>query len=477
MVITPASQAGDGGSIPLTRSISYLSLKGLLALWGLVFPGSFSNATLPATLADGTPLPSLAPVVEQVLPAVVNIETYAQVRVRSSLLDSPFWGRYVRPRTERRMRSAGSGVIIDSTRGYILTNYHVIESAEEIQINLRDRREVTAGIVGFDKQVDLAVLQVDAKSLVEIEQGDSDGLSVGDFVLAIGNPFRFESTVTSGIVSALGRGASGDGFQDYIQTDASINAGNSGGPLVDLTGRLVGINTAIFAPSGGSVGIGFAIPSNLAYGIAQELITSGTVRRGELGVWVEDLTFDEREAIGISQMEGVRIEAVTPGGIADTAGIEADDLLLTVEGRTIRDASDFASSAGLFIIGQRVALELMRDGQRYTLEAEIEPPNSNPIEGARVDARFRDTTLQNFLDEEARVVTSLGVLITDIKFDSYAWASGFRAGDILTSANRSPVRDINDLVRELQGSREDAVIGVYRSGARGTITLKALSGA
>ena len=477
MVITPASQAGDGGSIPLTRSISCLVLKGLLALCALVLLSAPSNAALPATLADGTPLPSLAPVVEQVLPAVVNIETYAQVRVRSSLLDSPFWGRYARPRTERRMRSAGSGVIIDSTRGYILTNYHVIESAEEIQINLRDRREVTAGVVGFDKQVDLAVLQVDAKSLVEIEQGDSDGLLVGDFVLAIGNPFRFESTVTSGIVSALGRGTSREGFQDYIQTDASINAGNSGGPLVDLSGRLVGINTAIFAPSGGSVGIGFAIPSNLAYGIARELITSGTVRRGDLGVWVEDLTFDEREALGLTHMEGVRIEAVTPGGIADAAGIESEDLLLTIEGRTIRDASDFASSAGLFIIGQRVALELMREGRRYELEAEIEPANSKPIEGARIDARFRNTTLQNFLDEEAKVVTSLGVLITDIKSDSYAWASGFRAGDILTSANRSPVRDINDLVRELRRSREDAVIGVYRSGARGTITLRALTGA
>ncbi len=477
MVITPASQAGDGGSIPLTRSSARLVLKGLLSLCVLVSFSAPSNAALPATLADGTPMPSLAPVVEQVLPAVVNIETYAQVRVRSSLLDSPFWGRYVRPRTERRMRSAGSGVIIDAARGYILTNYHVIESAEEIQINLRDRREVTAGIVGFDKQVDLAVLQVDAQSLVGIEQGDSDGLSVGDFVLAIGNPFRFESTVTSGIISALGRGAGGEGFQDYIQTDASINAGNSGGPLVDLAGRLVGINTAIFAPSGGSVGIGFAIPSNLAYGIAQELITSGTVRRGDLGVWVEDLRFGEGESLGMAQMEGVRIKGVTPGGIADSAGVKVHDLLLTIEGRSIQNASDYASSAGLFIIGQDLALEFLRDGKRFRLNVKITPPDAKPVEGRRVDPRFADATLQNFLDEEAQTVTSLGVLVTDIKHNSYAWNSGFRAGDILTSANRSPVRDINDLVRELQGSREDALIGVYRSGARGTITLRALSGA
>lgn len=477
MVITPASQAGDGGSIPLTRSSFNLPLKCVLALSALLFLGPPPSASLPATLADGTPLPSLAPVVEQVLPAVVNIETYATVRVRSSPLDSFFWGRSPRIRTERRMRSVGSGVIINAERGHVLTNYHVIESAEEIQINLKDRREITAGIVGFDKQIDLAVLQVDAKNLVEIASGDSDALLVGDFVLAIGNPFRFDSTVTSGIVSALGRGAGGEGYQDYIQTDASINAGNSGGPLVDLAGRLVGINTAIYAPSGGSVGIGFAIPSNLAYGIAKEIIESGSVRRGDLGVWVEELSFEQHEALGTSDLQGVRIKAVTPGGIADAAGIRTDDVLISIEGRAIQSASDFASSAGLFIIGQDMALELQRDGRRFHVEVEITPPHSKPVKGGRVDVRLSDTTLQNFLDEDAKTVNSLGVLVTDIKQSSYAWRSGFRAGDILTSANRSPVRDIHDLVRQLHGSREDALIGVYRSGVRGTITLRALTGA
>ncbi len=493
MVITPASQAGDGGSIPLTRSIAPApcSPSGVpgLGVPGFGVPGRLvllctalvlslsSHAALPTTLADGTPLPSLAPVVEQVVPAVVNIETYATVQIRSRLLDSPVWGRYFRPRTEKRMQSAGSGVIIDAARGYILTNYHLIESAEEIQINLEDRRVITADIVGFDKQIDLAVLQVEANRLSEIEPGDSDTLAVGDFVLAIGNPFRFESTVTSGIVSALGRGSGGGEFQDYIQTDASINAGNSGGPLVDLAGRLVGINTSIYAPGGGSIGIGFAIPSNLAYGIARELIASGSVHRGQLGIWVEDITLDEREALGISTIQGVRIRRVTPGSIADAVGINADDLLLTIEGRAIRDTSDYASSSGLFILGQTVNLELMRDEQSFELEVLIRPPDANPVEGERVDARFRAATLQNFVDENARVTTSLGVLITDIKRGSYAWRSGFRAGDILTSVNRSLVRDIHDLLRELQGSRKDAVIGVYRSGARGTITLRALSDA
>ena len=450
-------------------------------LAGIVLAGLFlspySGAALPQTLADGQPLPSLAPVVQRVLPAVVNIETFATVRVRSPLFDYPFRDRSRNPRTERRMRSAGSGVIIDAERGYVLTNYHVIESAEEIQINLEDRRVLTAGVVGFDEEIDLAVLQVDADDLMQIERGDSDELAVGDFVLAIGNPFRFNSTVTSGIVSALGRGSSETGYQDFIQTDASINSGNSGGPLVDLAGNLVGINTAIYAPSGGSIGIGFAIPSNLAYGIADELISSGTVRRGDLGIWVENLDADERKALEISDGDGVLVRAVTPGGTADSAGLRSGDVLTKIGDRRIRDASDYASSAGLFILGQEVDLEFSRAGRLHEFAVKIEPLSSRPVDGGRVDIRLAETTLQNFFDEAQKEENSLGVLITDIQRDSFAWRSGLRAGDILTSANRSRVRAINDLMRELHGSREDAVIGVYRSGSRGTITLRALSGA
>lgn len=467
VVITPASQAGDGGSIPLTRSI-------LLALC-LAFCQP-SIAALPATLDDGTPLPSLAPVVEEVLPAVVNIETFNRVRLRGPLRFSPFGGFYSQPREARRMASAGSGVIIDAARGYILTNYHVVESAQEIQVNLKDRRAISAGMVGFDRQVDIAVLQIDAKNLAEITRGDSDDLSVGDFVLAVGNPFRFDSTVTSGIISALGRGSGTGGYQDFIQTDASINSGNSGGPLVDLAGRLVGINTAIHTPSGGSVGIGFAIPSNLAIGIAEELIASGTIRRGNLGLWIEELTLDEREALGVAGEAGVLITRVTPGSLADDEDIMPSDLLVRIDGRTISDASDYASSAGLFIIGQTVALELIRDAELRTVRVEIVPPRSVPVEGRRVDARFHGTTLQNFLDEDATESSSLGVIVTDIRRGSHAWNAGFRAGDILTSAGRLQVRDIDDLLRGLQNSGSDAVIGVYRSGSRGTITLRALPG-
>ena len=474
MVITPASQAGDGGSIPLTRSI-FLSLCLCLSLC-LLSTMQAANAALPAALADGTALPSLAPVVEEVLPTVVNIETFNRVRLRGPLQFSPFRGLYSQPRETRRMASAGSGVIIDAARGYILTNYHVVESAEEIQVNLKDRRAVTAGMVGFDRQVDIAILQIEAKNLTQIPRGDSDTLNVGDFVLAVGNPFRFDSTVTSGIVSALGRGSSLRGYQDFIQTDASINSGNSGGPLVDLAGRLVGINTAIHTPSGGSVGIGFAIPSNLALGIAEELIASGTIRRGQLGLWIEELTLDEREALGVSGEAGVLITGITPGSVTEDEDIEPGDLLVKVEGRSIRDASDYASSAGLFIIGQQVTLELIRDAKKFSVTVEVSPPRSVPVDGRRVDARFHGTTLQNFLDEDAEDVASLGVIVTDIRRGSHAWQAGFRAGDILTSASRAPVRDIDDLVRALQNAGGDAVIGVYRSGARGTITLRALPG-
>ena len=472
VVITPASQAGDGGSIPLTRSIALFLCMSLC----IFLVAQSAAAALPATLADGTRLPSLAPVVEEVLPAVVNIETFNRVRLRGPLQFSPFRGFYSQPRETRRMASAGSGVIIDAARGYILTNYHVVESAEEIQVNLKDRRAVNAGMVGFDRQVDIAVLQIEAKNLTEIDRGDSDALLVGDFVLAVGNPFRFDSTVTSGIVSALGRGSSIHGYQDFIQTDASINSGNSGGPLVDLAGRLIGINTAIHTPSGGSVGIGFAIPSNLAVGIAEELIASGTVRRGQIGLMIEELALDEREALGVSGNAGVLIAAVTPGSVAEDKGIEPGDLLVEIEGRRIRDTSDYASSAGLFIIGQQVTLGLIRDARPLTVTVEISPPRSVPVEGSRVDARFHGTTLQNFLDEDAAEVVSLGILMTDIKRGSHAWQAGFRAGDILTSAGRTQVRSIDDLIRALGSSSGDAVIGVYRSGTRGTITLRALPG-
>jgi S1-C subfamily serine protease len=274
----------------------------LMLLTSLLLPLA-AAAALPSRLADGSELPSLAPMLERTTPAVVNIATYTTVQVRNPLLEDPFFRRFFNVPDQRRYRrtqSAGSGVVVDAQRGYIVTNHHVVNRADEVAVTLADGRTVTAELVGADPQVDLAVLKVAPEDLTQIEFADSTALRVGDFVVAIGNPFGLNQTVTSGIVSALGRSGLGiEGYEDFIQTDASINPGNSGGALVDLSGRLVGINTAIIAPSGGNVGIGFAIPANMVRAVMAQIIEHGQVRRGYLGLDVQALNADLADAFGL----------------------------------------------------------------------------------------------------------------------------------------------------------------------------------
>ncbi|MEE4362184.1 MAG: trypsin-like peptidase domain-containing protein, partial [Pseudomonadales bacterium] len=294
------------------------------------------SAALPTALADGTALPSLAPVMEAVTPAVVNIATYTTVEVRNPLFDDPFFRFFLdlpsEQRRYRRTRSAGSGVIVDAARGYVVTNDHVVAFADEIVVTLTDGRTLSATLVGADAQVDLAVLRLEDAGLEasiamdaplsEVRFGDSAALRVGDFVVAVGNPFGIGQTVTSGIVSAIGRSGLGiEGYEDFIQTDASINPGNSGGALVDLGGRLIGINTAIFAPSGGNVGIGFAIPANMVRAIMDQLIEYGEVRRGHIGATVQGLNPELAQAFGIQRRDGVVVTDVERGTPADRAAL------------------------------------------------------------------------------------------------------------------------------------------------------------
>ena len=286
-----------------------------------LFAAASAQAQLPQKVGDA-PVPSLAPIIKKTSPAVVNIATKGKIKeARNPLLDDPFFRRFFEapdvPR-EREFQAAGSGVIVDAKNGYIITNAHVIENADEITVTLRDDRQVKAKVVGKDTGSDVAVLQVTAKSLTEMPLADSDRAEVGDFVIAIGNPFGLQHTVTSGIISALGRsGINPEGYEDFIQTDASINPGNSGGALVNLDGQLVGINSAIFSRSGGNIGIGFAIPSNMVKAVMAQLIQYGEVKRGILGVTLRDLTPAVAESLGLENTKGALVGQVVEGSAAE----------------------------------------------------------------------------------------------------------------------------------------------------------------
>jgi Do/DeqQ family serine protease len=325
------------------------------------------------TAAAGIPIvddvPTLAPVVDKVVPAVVNIAVSGSVEVQNPLMSDPFFRQFFRmPDTplRRKVQAAGSGVIVDAGHGYILTNNHVVAVGEEqvIEVTLKDKRHFHAKLVGRDQATDVAVLKIDADNLEAIPFGDSDQLRVGDFALAIGNPFGLGQTVTSGIVSALGRSGLGiEGYEDFIQTDAPINPGNSGGALVDLHGRLIGINTAIVGPSGGNVGIGFAVPSNLAKQVMTDLIKNGEVKRGQIGIHLQDLTPDIAASLGIDQTEGALIAEVEIGSPAAQAGIQAGDLITAVNGKPVRNAAELRKSLNLAHVGDSLDLGVQREGR------------------------------------------------------------------------------------------------------------------
>src|SRR3954465_7669543 len=337
-----------------------------------------SLGALPAT--DGTtPMPTLAPMIKRVSPAVVNIATRGTVRERTPqnpLLEDPFFKRFfdlpdMGPR-ERQFQSAGSGVIFDAKNGYIVTNAHVVDNATEITVTLQDGRDLTATVVGSDVPSDVAVLKVPTENLIQLALGDSTRLEVGDFVVAIGNPFGLQHTVTSGIVSGLGRsGINPDGYEDFIQTDASINPGNSGGALVNLRGELVGINSAILSRSGGNIGIGFAIPVNMARSIMDQLLQYGSVKRGFLGVNIYSLSPDMAKSLNLSNTQGVLVSQVSEGSAAEKAGIKAGDVITSINGQVIKSNSELRNAIGLSRVGEKLDVALIRDRKPMHVSAVI----------------------------------------------------------------------------------------------------------
>jgi Do/DeqQ family serine protease len=426
--------------------------------------------SLPAGAAPPPPGGSLAPMLEAVLPAVVNISTRSRVQLhRNALLNDPFFQRFfdlpdVLPR-ERESESRGSGVIVDAGKGYILTNHHVVDAADEITVTLRDRRTFPARVVGQDPEVDIALLRIEAKDLVAIPIADSDALRVGDFVVAIGNPFGLGQTVTYGIVSALGRTGLGiEGFENFIQTDASINPGNSGGALVTTQGQLVGINTAIVGPSGGNVGIGFAIPSNMAHAILTQLAEHGEVRRGQLGVLIQDLTPDLAEAFKLRQTGGAVIARVIPGSAAENAGLAAGDIVVAANGKAVHSGSALHNAIGLLPIGEQMTLDIIRNGRPRTLHAMIAEPQEKRADVERMSGRLAGAVLGN-LQPVHPLAERGGVGVLDVERGSAAWNAGLRAGDIIVSINRLTVASVDDVPAAVARSPDSLLLNLRRGNA------------
>ena len=345
----------------------------------LLSAGDPALAQAPSTSStDERGLPTLAPVLKQVLPGVVSIAVQGRMPVEQNpLYQDPFFRRYFgipdQP-PEREFQSAGSGVIIDAAKGYVLTNNHVVERADRIAVGLHDGRRLEAKLIGADPEADVALLRVPPQNLTAVPFGDSDTMQVGDYVIAIGNPFGLGQTVTSGIISALGRSGLGiEGYEDFIQTDAAINPGNSGGALVDLRGRLIGINTAIVGPTQGNVGIGFAIPINMAREITDQLHRYGKVRRGQLGVVVQDLPANVAAKMAAEGRGGATVMDVAKGSAADKAGIRKNDVIAAVNARPVRSAGDLRNRIGMARVNQKVDLQVVRNGKVLMVTAKIDP--------------------------------------------------------------------------------------------------------
>ncbi|MBT8039633.1 MAG: Do family serine endopeptidase [Xanthomonadales bacterium] len=415
----------------------------MLAAISGIAPSS-ATAALPVAV-DGNELPSLAPVLDRVTPSVVNVYTSTRVRVRSPLLDDPFFRRFfnVPDRARERVsQSLGSGVVVDSNKGYVLTNNHVIEGADDISVTLSDGRSFDAEVIGTDPDTDLAMIRIPAENLDALPFADSNELRVGDFVVAVGNPFGLGQTVTSGIVSALGRSAfRGLEFQNFIQTDASINPGNSGGALINLRGELVGINSAIFTPSGGNVGIGFAIPSAMAQNVMAQLAEFGEVRRGTLGIFVQDLTAELAGAFGLEQGAGVLVAEIDEDSEADRAGIEAGDVIIRLGDFAVGDAQEFHLYEGQIPVGDRVRLEYLRDGRSKS--ASLEMSALDRLDGGELDHRLLGAVFED-IALKARSNRLSGVLLTELNPESRLARRGMRPGDVVTGANRIPVRDLDE---------------------------------
>jgi serine protease Do/serine protease DegQ len=439
------------------------------------------DAAVPVPATDAAPMPSLAPMVKRVSPAVVNIATRGTIKEkpgqRNPLLDDPFFRRFFdtppdsKPR-ERQFQSAGSGVIVDAKNGYIITNHHVVENANEITVTLLDNRSFIAKVIGSDEGADVAILQVKqpnqgaVPNLVAMSLGDSAKLEVGDYVVAIGNPFGLSHTVTAGIVSALSRtGINPDGYEDFIQTDASINPGNSGGALVNLRGELVGINSAILSGSGGNIGIGFAIPVNLVKNVMDQLIKYGQVKRGVLGVNLYPVTADIAKELGVTESSGALVAGVAQGSAAERAGVKTGDIITSINGVAKKDPGELRYAIGLLHVGDKVDIGLLRDGKARTVTAvvaergDVETANAVDIHKGLEGADLADAP------------DGGGVLVKTLQEGSPAAQAGLRVNDVILGVGRTPVTNTKSF-REAAKNANVLVLNVRRGSAALLIPIR-----
>ena len=467
-------KACSGTKTPGVTRASILIHSVAVLLFALASPGT---TAAPAGLLQRAGVPSLAPLMETVTPAVVNIAVLAQSPGSANpLFDDPFFQRFFQRQPPRLAQSAGSGVIIDAQAGLVLTNHHVVEHAREVRVTLKDGRSFDAELLGSDRGTDIAVLRIEARDLAELPFGDSDDLQVGDFVLAIGNPFGLGQTVTSGIVSALGRSTPDENsYQNFIQTDASINPGNSGGALVDLRGRLIGINSAIIGASSGNVGIGFAVPSNMASAVMNQLTRFGDVSRGRLGVLIQDLSAELAATMNLpSGQRGALISRIEPGSGAERSDLRAGDIIIEVDGKPVRNSNELRNRIGVIRAGRSARVLVLRDGQR--VRAEVDVNNVGSGTGEQVTAvegsPLSGATFQALSEAAAQTRGTRGVLISSVVRGSPAARNGMREGDLVIAINRARVRDLNELEYALQRAGNRLAINLLRGRANLVITIR-----